>query len=415
MDGQGRHFDSPGGTSDGPAAWLAARRPGYSLPGPLYTSRAAYDHDLDAIFRRDWIFACPAAALPEPGDYETLDVGPDSVIVLRDGEGDLRAFHNVCRHRGSRLCEGRGRTGMLTCPYHQWVYGLDGRLMHADHMGEGFAKGDHPLAPVHLRDVCGMVFVCLADDPPDLDEYADAVTPYLAPHQPHRTKVAHVSRIVERANWKLVIENNRECYHCAGSHPELLVSLVEFALPGDPDGGAAFEALMARKTALWDAHGLPHAPVPRNDRFRCIRLPFDHGAMSMTLDGGPACAMLLGDLTEPDLGSVRMFHVPNTWNHYLADHVLNFRILPVGPDRTELVTWWLVHEDAEEGRDYDLDRLTAVWTATNRQDGELAERNHRGIRSSAYRPGPYSQTEFLTSDFVDWYVRAASRTVPVPA
>ena len=404
-----RFAPGPGSRGDGPLDWLARRRPGHSLPGPLYTTQAAYDHDLAAIFRREWVFACPAAALPETGDFETLDIGPDSVIVLRDGDGGLRAHHNVCRHRGSRLCEGRGRAAKLTCPYHQWVYDLDGGLIHAAHMGDDFRRDAHGLAPVHLREVAGLVFVCLADDPPDLDAYAEAVTPYLAPHQPLRTKVAHRARIVEEANWKLVIENNRECYHCAGSHPELLASLVEFALPGDADGGARFEALMAQKTALWDAHGLPHAPVPRNDAYRCLRLPFEHGAISMTLDGGPACSMLLGDLVEPDLGSVRMFHAPNTWNHHLSDHILNFRILPLGPDRTELVTWWLVHEDAVEGRDYDVDRLTAVWTATNRQDGALAERNHRGILSSAYRPGPYAQTEFLTCDFVDWYVATASR------
>lgn len=389
------------------SAIFAKREAGKSLPGPLYTSHAAYEHDIETIFRAEWLFACSVVDLKAPGDFQTVEIGQDSVIVLADSEGAIRAYHNTCRHRGSRICEGHGSAARLVCPYHQWTYGLDGQLLYARQMGADFKPEDHALAPVHVQVICGMVYICLTDTPPDLDAFRKAVTPFIAPHQPWRTKIAHRSRIVENANWKLVIENNRECYHCAGNHPELLASLVEFPLPGDPDGGTEFEALMSEKQGRWDALGLPHAPVPRNAEFRCIRLPFDHGAISMTLDGGLACSVLLGDLTEPDLGSVRMFHVPNNWNHFLADHILQFRIMPLGPDQTEVITTWLVHEDAVEGRDYDLTRLTEVWETTNAQDQALAERNHRGVLSSAYRPGPYSASEFMCSDFVDWYCTRA--------
>jgi Rieske 2Fe-2S family protein len=282
-------------------------------------------------------------------------------------------------------------------------------------MGEGFDPANFALAPVSVEIVAGLVYVCLADDPPDLSAFRAAVTPYIAPHAPDCTKVAHRSRIVERANWKLVVENNRECYHCAANHPELLASLVEFALPDDPRGDAEFRALMAEKSALWEANGLPYAPVPRNGEFRCIRLPFANGAVSMTRDGGPACRILLGDLVESDLGSVRMFHVPGNWNHFLSDHILHFRALPISPDETEVVTTWLVHEDAVEGLDYSLERLTEVWRATNDQDRMLAENNHRGTLSSAYRPGPYGQSEFLVSDFVDWYVARLRGARPMAA
>src|SRR6185369_11732697 len=125
--------------------------------------------------------------------------------------------------------------------------------------------------------------------------------------------------IIEEANWKLVIDNNRECYHCAGNHPELMASLVEFALPDDPRGNARFQSLMAGAAAKWDAHGLPHRPADGGNEFRCIRLPFHSGAVSFTEDGGPACKRLLGDLTDSDLGSVRMFRAPNSWHHFLAD------------------------------------------------------------------------------------------------
>ena len=181
------------------------------------------------------------------------------------------------------------------------------------------------------------------------------------------------------------------------------MALIEFALPDDPRGPAQFKALMDAKTAKWDALGLPHKPADGGQEFRCIRLPFHEGAVSFTMDGGPACRKLLADFTEADLGSVRMFRAPNNWNHFLSDHIIHFRVLPLGQDRTTVRTTWLVHEDAVEGVDYDIERLTEVWIATNAQDAELAEVNHRGIRSMAYRPGPYAPSEFMLTNFANWY------------
>jgi Rieske 2Fe-2S family protein len=391
---------------------LSERRPGFSLPGPCYTSEGAHWLDLDRVFRREWLFACSGREIPNPGDFTTLNVGPDGVVVLRDEAGAVRAFHNTCRHRGSRLCEGRGHGARLVCPYHQWTYGLDGRLLHAGQMGEGFRPDDWPLRAVHVETVCEMVFICLAEAPPDFTAFRAAVEPYLAPHQLDRAKVAHQTRVVERANWKLVIENNRECYHCAGAHPELLQTFLEAELPDDPSVKARFDAVMAEVAPRWEALGLAYEGVPWNRDFRCIRLPFTPGALSMTMDGGPACRMLMGDLTEPDLGSVRYYRAPNTWNHALADHAIHFRILPVSPTETELVTTWLVHEDAVEGLDYEVDRLTEIWRATNDEDQRLAETNQLGVASSAYRPGPYSLSERMVSDFADWYAERALGRAP---
>ena len=380
-------------------------RNGYSLPRDFYISDEIFEDDLAAIFETEWLFACNGAEIAAPGDYVTFNVGTNPIVVLRDRDGQVRAFHNACRHRGSKVCQkDKGHTNRLVCPYHQWVYELDGRLIHARQMPDGFDTSGSGLAPVQVEVVAGLVYVCLADAPPSLARFKAAVTSYIAPHAPDRTKVAFQSTIIEKANWKLVIENNRECYHCAGNHPELLASLVEFALPDDTSATASFEALMARSAATWDAQGLPHEPADGGIEFRCIRLPFNEGAVSFTLDGKPACAKLVGDLTHPDLGSVRMFRVPNNWNHFLADHILNFRVLPLSADRTAVTTTWLVHEDAVEGIDYDLEHLTAVWTATNDQDRALAENNHLGIRSKAYRPGPYAPSEFMLTNFADWYV-----------
>ncbi|WP_222105919.1 aromatic ring-hydroxylating oxygenase subunit alpha [Paraburkholderia sp. BCC1886] len=385
-------------------ALLAARRDNHSLPQPFYTDEAFHRFDIDAVFYNEWLFACNSCELRTPGDYLTLEIGTSSVVVVRGQDGEIHAFFNTCRHRGSRICtQSAGHAHRLVCPYHQWVYDLDGTLLHARQMPAGFDRDAHALRPVHVEIVCSMVYICLADTPPDIARFRETVTPYIAPHQPARTKVAFEMTLIEDANWKLVIENNRECYHCAGNHPELLATLVEFALPDDPEGSADFQRLMDDKARAWDRYGLAHRPADGGNEFRCIRLPFHRGAVSFTEDGSPACGKLLGDLVEPDLGSVRMFRVPNNWNHFLADHIIHFRILPLSATRTALRTTWLVHEDAVEGVDYDIDKMTAVWRATNDQDARLAANNQLGVASIGYTPGPYAPSEFMLRNFTNWY------------
>jgi len=383
---------------------LAQSRSGYSLEQAFYTDPDLYQLDIEAVFHNDWVFVANGCEIPEPGDYLTLTIDKAPLIVLRDQDGQLRAFHNSCRHRGSRICENKkGHTNRLVCPYHQWTYDLKGELLATRYMADDFDAKRFPLKSVHLETLHGMIYICLAETPPDFNHFRDSISPYIAPHQPERTKVVYESTIVEEANWKLVIENNRECYHCSGNHPELLISLVEMALPDDDRNGEEFE-IMQQKAERWDQLGLPHAPAEGGKEFRCIRLPFRKGIKSMTLDGELGCKKLLGDLTEEDLGSVRAFRIPNNWHHFLSDHILHFRVLPLGPDRTEVRTTWLVHEDAIEGWDYDPERLSTVWRATNDQDRKLAEENHRGICSPGYEPGPYSEVaEFMAINFTDWY------------
>ncbi|MDI3406409.1 aromatic ring-hydroxylating oxygenase subunit alpha [Streptomyces cavernicola] len=204
------------------AALVARRAPGHSLEAPFYVSEAFHDLDVKAVFARSWIFAATEAEVPEPGDYVTVAVGPYSVIVVRDDEEEVRAFHNVCRHRGARILnEERGSVGNIVCGYHHWTYGVDGKLRHAESQVPGFDPSCFGLKPVHVRTVGGLVFLCLAAQPPeDFDEFAAKVEPYIEPHNLSNAKVAKQVDLVEHANWKLTMENNRECYHCAG-HPEL--------------------------------------------------------------------------------------------------------------------------------------------------------------------------------------------------
>jgi len=409
--------DPPGTVSAPPdlADRLAERRRGRPLPGHFYTDPAVHAADLDLVFGRQWFLAATSAELREPGDYVTLDLGPRSVLVVRDDDGGLRAFHNVCRHRGARLLtEPSGFVGNLVCAYHSWTYGTDGRLLHAPGLPEGTDPGCLGLRPVALREVAGLVFLCLADDPPeDMEEFASRATPYLGPHLLDRAKVAAQLDLVEQGNWKLVMENNRECYHCDG-HPELSCTffltygLTEEQVPEQlrpvHERYLRAEADLAERCAEL---GLPVALVedlesPRVAH-RIAREPLDGEGESFSLTGAALVRRPLADLGEPRLGRLSVHVQPNAWAHVMSDHAVVFVALPLAADRTLVRTTWLVHPDAAEGVDYDVDELTHVWRATNSQDSTFVGLAQSGVGDPAYEPGPYTAGEYQVDAFVGWY------------
>jgi stachydrine N-demethylase len=395
---------------------LARRTPGHALQQPFYTDPDIFAADMETIFYRDWLFAIPACELVKTGSYVTYDVGSYSVIIVKGSDGVIRAFHNSCRHRGSVICSAaRGTVPKLVCPYHQWTYELDGRLLWARDMGPEFDPTKHGLKPVHCREVAGLVYICLAAEAPDFDAFASLVTPYLDIHDLANAKVAFQSSIIEKGNWKLVWENNRECYHCAGNHPSLCRTY-----PEDPtiSGVAADGNFPPKVEAHFQRNEAAGAPsrfvLDDGGQFRIARMPLLDGAESYTMDGKPAVKKKLGRVPFNDSGTLLMFNYPTTWNHFLPDHSLTFRVTPVGPQETRVTTTWLVHKDAVEGVDYDLKRLTEVWEHTNDEDRIVVENNQKGINSPAYQPGPNSKThEDGVIQFVDWYCRTmAERTDP---
>ena len=394
---------------------LKAQRSGWSLSRPFYSDPAVYEADLEHIWYREWIFAASAAEVPRTGSYVTLQLGKYPVVIVRGADGVVRAFHNSCRHRGSRICsKASGHTAKLVCPYHQWTYDMDGRLLWARDMGPDFQPQNHGLKPVHCAIAAGMVFVCVAENAPDFTAVKAAADRYTAPHRLDDLKVAHRSSIVEAGNWKLVLENNRECYHCAGSHPALCRTFSD-----DPDLVGADDSLSAPEgaahVARCEAAGLPaRYLIDPTEQWRLVRIPFVGDAVSYTMDGKPAAPLIPG-MPFANAGSLLFFHYPNTWNHFLSDHVLNFRVLPVSATETEVTTTWLVHKDAVEGRDYDLKRLTEVWVSTNDEDRRVVEENQIGVSSPAYEPGPYSaKQESGVRQFIDWFVRSMMRASAGP-
>lgn len=393
------------------------RIPGFSLPGELYTGAEAFAADLDAIFYRSWLFVATEAEVPEAGDYVAIDIGEQSIIIIRDDDDEVRGLHNVCRHRGSRLIDDcSGSVGNIVCPYHQWTYAPSGKLIHAESLPADFDTASHGLMRVHVRLVAGLIFVSLADEPPaDFDDFAATVTPYIAPHDLANAKVAVQIDLIEDGNWKLVMENNRECVHCGG-HPELSRSLF-------PTYGYAPEDVSRRLRPAFERYQQTHEEFiatcrsaglqwqaiedlsERATGFRIEREPLDQAGESFTLDGRAACRRLLADFPSARLGRLSMHVQPNAWFHFLGDHAVTFSVLPIDAGHTLLRTTWLVHRDAVAGVDYDIDHLTAVWKATNEQDGAFVARAHRGVSDPAYRPGPYVAPEYQVDAFCEWYTQ----------
>jgi Rieske 2Fe-2S family protein len=392
---------------------LEGRAPGHTLERPFYGSAEGYAFDFDRIFTRQWLFAGHTCELQKAGDFLTLQVGPYPMVVVRGTDGEVRAFHNTCRHRGSRLCpEAHGERVKLVCPYHSWTYDLDGRLLFARDMGPDFDRAAHGLHTAACVEFAGYVFICLAETPPDIGPMRELATAYLAPHHLDQAKVAYESVIIEKGDWKLVWENNRECYHCVPNHPELCQTYS--SAPGVSGvAGAEDDVEITTHWAACEAAGLKSRFIISPDgQFRFARMPLKDGARSYTMSGKPAVRRPLSDdvPVDLDIGSLLFFHYPGCWNHVLHDHALSFRVLPAGPGLTQVTTKWLVHRDAVEGVDYDIEEMTKVWTATNSQDQRIVEENQLGVSSPVFKPGPYSQLhEGGVLQFLDWYTGAVAR------
>jgi Rieske 2Fe-2S family protein len=389
---------------------LEAREANYSLPQPLYNDPQMFRVDMEEVFQKEWLFVGMTSEVPSKGDYFTVEIGQNPVLILRDAEGNVNAFHNTCRHRGSRICtKHRGKVANLVCPYHTWTYDLKGNLLFAgSEMSKNFDMKQNGLKKTFCKTAGGFIFISLAAEEPqgDFDEFLTTLDEYMEPYDVENTKLAVESNMYEKANWKLVIENNRECYHCAANHPELLNSLLEWDDTNDPRAPQEFVDHYKAQAAEWDAEGVPHehrsfGPGKRN---RIVRMPLKKGTQVMTIDGSPACKKLMGRIKNPTLGSMRILHLPNSWNHMQSDHFVVFRVLPISAQESMVTTKWFVHKDAVEGVDYDVEKLRQVWDATNEQDRVLGEENQRGINSIGYQPGPYSETyEFALINFMEWY------------
>ncbi len=402
---------------------LVARQPAHhTLLGGFYNAPEVYRADVERIWRAGWLFACHSCEIKEAGDWVTLEVDKDPLIVVRGDDGVARALFNTCRHRGSLVCvEPAGHASKrLVCPYHQWAYGFDGALVHTTGMQEGLDRAALGLGTIHTREVEGLVFISLAATPPDFDPVHAEFAPALKPQGLGRAKVAKIIDYRVAANWKLVWENNRECFHCVSNHPQYVRANLDHYNPDDvtPRIRAQMEAMVKRAEAKWASCGLgnprsetgltPWPDPAANKWYAANRTPLVDGFVSESMDG-KTVSTLMGSYPDPDVGTLRLRTLPNFWNHSSCDHGVTTRLLPGGPNETLIRAWWLVDEKAVEGRDYDLAKLLPFWQLTSEQDWTICERQQLGVNSSAYRPGPYSTyKEYNVDSWVRWYLGAVS-------
>jgi phenylpropionate dioxygenase-like ring-hydroxylating dioxygenase large terminal subunit len=361
---------------------------GYTLAQDFYCRPDIFARDLDLLLGR-WICAGHASEIPRTGDYRVVELGRDSAIVIRQTDGGIGALANVCRHRGSRICtRPHGRAAILTCPYHAWTYHLDGTLRQAREMPADFDRAAHGLLPLPAAVIGGLIFISFGDDPPALAPGASALEMMTTAYGWENARVAQRRSYTVAANWKLVLENYHECYHCAPAHPEFS-ALHALAEPGNRQIGAA-------DRELWSP------VVDGAEMVRVMHSGLARGVQTGSRDG----AALAPRMGQVQAGGGCVFAELGFLSAFLAypDYGVIYRFIPRDVLRTDMEVLWLVHGDAQPGADYDPDALVWLWDVTSLADKTIIERNQDGVLSRAYRPGPFSLMEPGTRAFVERYV-----------
>ena len=402
---------------------IHAHTDGYSLEQDFYLAPEIFDHDMSQVLSRRWLLVDHESRIPSTGDYFLFEVGAESIIIIRDKERQVNAFFNVCRHRGSRICfDLEGNRSRLTCPYHAWTYTLEGELRQPPLMPSNFDKSEFSLHTCHTRVFHGLIFICLTDDkPPDFDREFGEFSDILDFHGFSQAKIAVKRDYPNACNWKLVVENFVECYHCGPAHKEYCSVHPKdqlLALGAGPGSGPA-EALKAYQPT-WDAwkenaERLGH-PLPEfeNDEHslhmsQLSRIPInDKSFDSETRDGSLGCKKLMGQFKECDQGETAIVFNPVSYILASNDFAMMARFTPRDVVNTDVQLSWLVHEDAEAGEDYDPDNIAWLWDTTIIQDKKITENNHAGVLSSRYQPGRYSTQESMVVQFIRWYLNAIS-------
>ena len=349
-----------------------------TLPARHYTDPALFRRELERIHFDMWLYAGRGDRIPTPGDYFLLEVGDANVVVVRDEAGQVRAFHNVCRHRGTRLCaatEGR-LPGRIRCPYHAWTYRLDGSLAQAPHMEKvaGFSLGDHPLGAVAVATWAGHLFVNLADRPAPFAQHLAGLDGRFANWAMEDMRVVERRHYQLQANWKLVIQNYHECLHCPTAHPQL--QKLSHYLSGDNE--------------------------PPQPTYLGARMDLREGVATLSTDEARRRPPL-PDLDGEQRRSVYYYAIlPNLLLNLHPDYVVTFRLDPRAVDRTDVVCEWLFPASEIARPGFDPSDAVEFWDVTNRQDWELSDLAQAGIGSRGYRPGPYSNREELLVALDRW-------------
>ena len=360
-----------------------------SLPSSYYLSEEIFAREKEAIFCHEWFCAGREEQLPNPGDHLVLEVAGESILVVRTKENELKAHYNVCRHRGARLCEMQssessdeiklsggvlGPNG-IRCSYHQWTYALDGRLLNAPHLreGEDFCKSDFSLYPVGLETWGGFFFLNLSPDiaakenrplASQLGETAERVKRY-----PLRDlRAAHRIEYEVAANWKVIVENYNECYHCGGIHPELCDVVPAFR----QQGGSNLD---------WE-RGIPHRD----------------GANTFTFSGTTNRALFPGLNEDEKVRHKGELIYPNFMLSLAADHATAFYLWPLSPQKTRIICEFLFHLDEMAKANFNPHDAVEFWDLVNRQDWAICKRVQQGMSARVHEFGYYAPMEDMSLD-----------------
>ena len=364
----------------------AYRRGAQTMPGEYYTSPEILVEERERIFAQQWNCIGRASALPNPGDFVVRNVAGESIIVTRARDGELRAFFNVCRHRGTRIC--RDASGhfseTIQCPYHAWTWTIDGRCIGAPHMHEieGFDKKDYPLHQAAIAEWEGFVFVNIADEPQPFAETHAALIGRFARFGLTGLRVGHSVTYDVQANWKLVFQNYSECLHCPIIHPELAAVLPYQSGANDLIDGSFLGGYME------------------------ILAPNQSATMT-----GRSCAVpVSGSIPEGERQRAYYYTLmPNLLLSMHVDYVNYYLLTPVSPSETKVESEWMFHPDNETNPDFNPQDAIDFWDVTNRQDWDITARSQLGISSRKYAPGPYSPRESIPAAWDREYLRVMTR------
>jgi Rieske 2Fe-2S family protein len=346
-----------------------------TLPARFYTDPVHFRREVEHFFFTKWVCAGRADQIPNRGDYFLRDVVGESVIVTRDEQGHINAMYNVCRHRGTRICEAECGTfpGSIQCGYHAWTYDLQGRLIGAPHMDvvEGFDRRDYPLKRVRCEQWDGHIFINLSDTPTTLREHLGQLVERFRPWQMHDLRLVQRKVYDVKANWKLIVQNYNECLHCPVIHP-----------------------LLNQMHHYLGAENAPSEPT-----FCGGTMGFKEGIQTLSTDGKLRRRYLPG-LGDQEKSLVCYFSIyPNLLLTLHPDYMVTVTIWPKAPDRTQLVAEWHFHRDEIARPDFVYQDAIDFWEVTNQEDWHISELSQAGISSRAYEPGPYSKRELQLWDF----------------
>jgi phenylpropionate dioxygenase-like ring-hydroxylating dioxygenase large terminal subunit len=366
-----------------------------SLPSHYYTAPEIFEREKNLIFAQDWFCAGREEQLPLPGNSIVLEIAGESVLVVRTMKGELRAHYNVCRHRGARLCAtgndtnwdvhlqgGVTSSGSIRCPYHQWTYNLEGQLLGAPYLkdADGFRKEDFSLYPVGADTWGGFFFLNLSL-PATADEKSGVQT-QLGPavERTRRYPLAalrtgHGITYDVAANWKLIMENYNECYHCGGLHPELCEIVPDFKQAGGSN-------------LNWE-DGIPHRA----------------GAYTFTKTGTTNRSPFPGLSEEEKVRHKGELCFPNLMLSLACDHVAAFLLWPMAQDRTRIVCNFLFHPEEIAKPTFDTADAVQFWDLVNRQDWAICERVQRGVSSRVHKFGYYAPMEDPSLDIRNYVIQ----------